>query len=313
MCLAYEYGKSGDTRLAALAAAQHGVVATRQLLNVGYSHHAIHTRMAAGRLHRLHRGVYAVGHTRISMRGRWLAAVLACGPHSFLSHRTAAALHDLRARTTGEIDVTAPSKHRFDTDADAVRCHVSRRPLHPADTTTVDAIPVTSVPRTLLDLAETLGPQQLRSTLEAAQRQDLLNFLALDALIARSPGRHGIRPLTEALSHLRDEAPWTQSELERRFLELIRDAGLPEPQCNVIVDGVVVDFYWPQHELIVEVDGYRFHKTKRSFEEDRRRDARHAVGGRRVIRATHARIVHGPRSLLADLVSLLSAGPGRAA
>jgi very-short-patch-repair endonuclease len=236
-----------------------------------------------------------------------MAAVLACGPGAVLSHRAAAAVHDLRASTTGPIDVTSTRRHSLR----GIRCHYAHS-LAPADTTTVDGIPVTTVARLCLDLAETLGPQQLRSTLEAAQRRDLLNFIALDALIARSRGRHGIKPLTEALGQLRDEAPWTQSELERRFLELIRAAGLPEPQCNVSVDGIVVDFYWPQQRLVVEVDGFRFHKTRRAFEEDRRRDARHAVAGRRVIRPTHERIVHRPQALLSDLVRLLSA-PGRAA
>jgi very-short-patch-repair endonuclease len=283
-------------------------VAWRQLLALGYSKHAIHTLIAKGWLHRVLHGVYAVGHPRISFRGRWMAAVLACGPGAVLSHRAAAALHDLRAHTTGPTDVTSTSRHHLP----GIRCHCVRA-LDLADTTTIDGIPVTSISRTLLDLAEVLGAQPLRTTLEAAQRQDLLNLYALDALIARSPGRHGIKPLTDALRELRDEAPWTQSELERRFLELIRDAGLPEPQCNVSVDGIVVDFYWPQHKLVVEVDGYRFHKTRRSFEDDRRKDARHAVAGRRVIRPTHERIVGGPQALLGDLVRLLSAAPWRVA
>ncbi|HEY3726564.1 MAG TPA: DUF559 domain-containing protein, partial [Solirubrobacteraceae bacterium] len=275
---------------------------------LGYSKQAIHTLIANGWLHRVHRGVYAVGHTRISLRAHWMAAVLACGPNAVLSHRAAAALYDLRASTTGPIDVTSKKRHNLQ----GIRCHRVRT-LSPKDTTTVDGIPVTTIARTLLDLAETLPPQQLRTTLESAQRRDLLNLPALDNLIARSPGRHGIKPLTSVIKSLREEAPWTQSELERRFLELIREAGLPEPQCNVSVDGIVVDFYWPQHQLVVEVDGFRFHKTRRSFEEDRRRDARHAVAGRRVIRATHERIAHGQRVLLDDLVRLLSAAPGRAA
>jgi very-short-patch-repair endonuclease len=304
MSLASAYGKSDDTRLADLAARQHGVVATTQLRDLGYSYHAIHTRVASGRLHRLMRGVYAAGHTRISLRARWMAAVLACGPGAVLSHRAAATLWELRATPSGPIDVTAPSRHNIP----GIRCHWVRS-LHADDVTVIDGIPVTSLSRTLLDLAEILGPQQLRTSIEAAQRRDLLSIDALDAVIARNPGRHGLKPLRKALGELRDEAPWTQSELERGFLELIRAAGLPEPQTNVVVDGFVVDFFWPEHNLIVEVDGYRYHRTRRSFEDDRRRDAKHTVAGRRAVRVTRDRIVRGYRELLAELVRLLSAVP----
>jgi very-short-patch-repair endonuclease len=297
----HEYPNPGDTRLAVLAAKQHGVVGRAQLLALGYTKQAIHTRATTGRLHRVHRGVYAVGHSRLSLRGRWMAAVLACGPGAVLSHGTAAALYGLRSNSAALIDVTATSKHSLNT----VRCHHVRR-LHPQDATAVEGIAVTTIPRLLLDLAETLHPQRLQTTIEAVQRQDLLNLAAVDATIARSAGRHGIRPLIAALNQLRDEAPWTQSELERAFLELIREAGLPEPQCNVVVDGLTVDFYWPRHNLIVEVDGYRFHNTRRSFEDDRRRDAIHTIAGRRVLRVTHQRIVHGRAALTRDLARLLS-------
>ncbi len=288
------------------------MVATSQLRELGYSYRAIHRRVKQGRLHRLMRGVYAVGHTRLSVKARWMAAVLACGPGAVLSHRAAAALWELRAAPSGAIDVTAPSRHTVN----GVRCHCVRS-LSPEDRTVVDGIPVTTPSRTQLDLAEILAPQPLRSTLEAAQRLDLLDVGKLDALCARHPGRHGLKPLRAALSQLRDEAPWTQSELERRFLELVRAAGLPEPQANVVLDGFVVDFHWPAHNLVVEVDGYRFHKTRRQFEDDRRRDATHAVAGRRVIRVTHQRIVQDHRGLVGDLTRLLSvsvsvSGGGRA-
>ncbi len=124
--------------------------------------------------------------------------------------------------------------------------------------------------------------------------------------MARSPGRHGIKPLITALKPLHDEAPWTQSELETRFLELVRRHGLPEPQCNVVVDGLLVDFHWPAHNLIVEVDGFRYHRTRRSFEDDRRRDARHAVSGRRVVRFIYRRIRDEPQKVGGELRALLS-------
>ena len=294
---------SGDVALARLAATQHGVVATRQLKEWGFSMRSIRRRVDKARLHRLHRGVYAVGHIKISLKGRWMAAVLACGPEAVLSHHSAAALWELRNAPGGKIDVTAPGRRRIA----GIRCHTART-LDPRDRTTIDGIPVTSCNRTLLDLAELLSPQRLRSTLEAVQRRDLLDVKALRALLARSPGRRGVTRLRAALAQLHDEAPFIQSELERRFLELIRAAGLPEPQCNVVVAGELVDFYWPAHRLVVEVDGYRFHKTRRSFEEDRRRDARLQIAEIRVVRVTHERITREADALLADLRRLLRLG-----
>ena len=294
-------GRFDNTPLARLAARQHGTVATWQLLRLGYTEDVIRRLVAEGWLHRLHRGVYAVGHTRLSVKGRWMAAVLACGPDAVLSHGAGAALHELRT-APGAIDVTAPKQRTVP----GIRCHRSHC-LQSADRTVVDGIPVTSIGRTLLDQAEVLSKQRLRTMLEAAQRRDLLDSRKLDPLLARSVGRRGVKPLQRALSELHEEAPWTQSQLERDFLELIREAGLPEPQTNVIVDGFPVDCFWPHHNLVVELDGYDFHRSKRSFEDDRLKDAAHTLAGRRSIRVTRARVYEGRRQLLADLRALLSA------
>ena len=263
-----------DAPLSALASRQHGVVATRQLLELGYSNHAIAVRVANGWLHRLYRGVYSVGHTRLSVKGRWTAAVLACGPDAVLSHRSAAALHDVQRIPGGRIDVTAPSGRVIR----GVRCHTSRS-LADQDRTIIDGIPVSSIERTLLDLAAIYSRQRLRSTIEAAQRRDLLDRDRFDSLLARSVGHRGAMPLKRGLAQLHDEAPWTQSGLERAFLELIREAGLPEPLTNVLVDGELVDVYWPQHNLVVELDSYDYHRGKRSFEDDRRKDTKQPARG----------------------------------
>ena len=290
--------------LVALADRQYAVVAMFQLLALGYSRWAVRRRVDAKQLHRRHRGVYAVGHAKLTMRGEWMAAVLACGPEAVLSHHAAAALWALRGTPGGLIDVTAPGLHKVE----GVRCHVSLHRPQP-DRTTIDGIPVTSLNRTLLDQAATMSPQRLRSILEAAQRRDLLDGRSLDAFLARSKGHAGRRPLSDAIKELTDESPWTQSELERRFLELIRAAGLPEPQCNVLVAGELVDFYWPQQRLVVEVDGYRFHKTRRSFEDDRRKDVKLQLAGCRPVRITYRRIRYEPRALIADLARLLGSPP----
>ncbi len=229
-----------------------------------------------------------------------MAAVLACGPGAVLSHRAAAALWELTAAPGGPVDVTAPTRHGHR----GIRCHRCRT-LEPEDATVVDHIPVTSVTRTIVDLAAILPLQRLRTVLEAAQRRELLDFRRLDGV----HGRRGARVLRQALAELHDEAPWTQSELERRLLELIRAASLPEPQCNVMVDGLLVDFYWPDHELIVEVDSYGFHRSRRSFEDDRRRDAIHTLAGRRTFRPTYERITREADAVIRDLSALLETEP----
>ena len=141
--------------------------------------------------------------------------------------------------------------------------------------------------------------------LESAQRRDRLDIARMSAAIAATPGRH-TRRLERALAQLHDDAPWTQSELERAFLELIRAAGLPEPQCNVYVAGMLVDFYWPQQGVVVEIDGYAFHRGRRSFEDDRRKNTRLQVAGvRAAIQVTAHRIRHEQAGLIADMQQLL--------
>jgi very-short-patch-repair endonuclease len=287
-----------------LATRQHGLASRTQLLALGYSKQAIQTRSTTGRLHRIHRGVYAVGHTKLTLRARWMAAVLACGTGgswSVLSHRCAAALHALIGVPSGPIDVTAPVRHNLP----GIRCHIIRQP-DPRNATVRDAIPVTTVSRTLLDLAASLHAQRLRSTIEAAQRTELLDIAEIRALIDRSQGHRGARPLTRALAELHDEAPWIQSGNERRLLEIVRDAGLPDPRTNVLVDGELVDAHWPQHNLVVEVDGWTFHKTAQAFEGDRQKDAKLVGNGRRVVRFTDKRLRHAPEAVAATLTRLLT-------
>ncbi|MFZ0041676.1 MAG: DUF559 domain-containing protein, partial [Solirubrobacteraceae bacterium] len=168
------------------------------------------------------------------------------------------------------------------------------------------AIPVTTVSRLMLDMAETLSAQRLRSLLEASQRAGSFDVTQIDAVVARNPGRHGIKPLCEAVAQLRDDAPWTQSNLEVRFLELVRSANLPEPLANVLVEGELVDFFWPDHRLVVEIDSYRFHKTRSVFEADRRRDVRLSLAGILVVRFTYRRVVDEPDQVARELARLLS-------
>lgn len=297
------YGTPDDARLAALAECQHGVVSRAQLKELGHADRAIHHRVATARLHRIHRGVYAVGHRRLSVKARWMAAVLACGQDAVLSHADAAALHDLRTVPSGMVHITAPSVHVVP----GIRCHRARD-LDPLDCTVVDAIPVATVARVLLDQAETLNRQRLRTLVEATLRREVFDLTQIKATIARNPGRHGIAPLIEALDSVADEAPWTQSEKERHFLEFVRAHGLPEPSVNVVVLDEPVDFFWPGSQLIVEVDGWEFHKTREAFEADRVKDAKHHVAGYPVLRHTARRIDRDPTAVAAEIRAMLRRG-----
>jgi Transcriptional regulator, AbiEi antitoxin len=286
--------------LPTLASRQHGVISVQQLSDLGWSHAAIARAVRDGYLIRIHRGVYAVGHTRLPARGRWMAAVLACGDGALLSHRAGAALRDLWPVPSGLIDVTALTSRRNE----GVRCHRART-LHPDDRDIVDGIPVTALPRIFLDMAEILTHPRLRTLLEQAQRRNLLNPARIDAMLARSNGRRGVPKLRTGLAELHDDAPWTQSELERNFLEFVRAAGLPEPQTNVIVDEILVDCFWPEHNLIAELDGFDSPRAREVFESDRHRRTVHTLAGRRCINITQRMIERTAKVLRADLAALL--------
>jgi very-short-patch-repair endonuclease len=302
MELSRGYRNSDPSPLPQLAERQHGVVSWWQLERLGYPRWSVSRLVKLGLLHRLARGVYAVGHTRLTARGRWMAAVLACGPGAVLSHQAAAALWELRSVPSGRIDVTATGKHTVR----GVRCHVARRLPRP-DRMVIDGIPVTSLHRTLLDLTPRLSDQRLRSYLEAVQGRDLLDLRSLDALLARSAGRAGTRRLRDGAAALAEEPPWTQSKGERRLLELVRAAGLPEPACNVYVEDELVDFLWRPQRLVVEIDHYGTHGSRRSFEEDRRRDIRLQRAGFRVVRITYEQLRRNPAEVIGDITALLAA------
>jgi uncharacterized protein DUF559 len=286
-----------------LAAAQHGVVARGQLVDLGFSHQEIKTLVARKRIVRLHRAVYAVGHTNLAARGRWMAAVLACGPGALLSHRDAGALHDLRRIGGGWVEVTAPGRHNLP----GVRCHYVRR-LHPDDASEIDGIPVTSLARTYLDLAEVLDPSRLVEALEAGERQNKLDVGALRITMARSPGRRGVRPLSDALEQITDDAPLLLSPVEHAFRDLVEAHGFPTPQYNVYVEGELVDAVWRDQRLIVEIDGWAFHRSKRSFGDDRRRDRELVKAGWRVARFTAEEVTAHPEVVAAELSELLAPG-----
>jgi hypothetical protein len=242
---------------------------------------AIKYRLRTGRLHRIHAGVYAVGHRRLTQQGRWLAAVLAGGDDAVLSHRYAAAHWGFRETIAKRIDVTAPTRRGNRPGIVFHRAH-----LHPADRTIHEGIPITSVPRTLLDLAATLSLTQQDYAFWEAERLGLVDPHELRHLLARSHGRRGMRRLRALTERLLPPDVTLRSPLERRFYELIRDAGLPLPALNVSVEGFEVDACWAEQRLVVELDGHAYHRGVDAFERDRIRDAELQAAGYRVIRLT---------------------------
>jgi very-short-patch-repair endonuclease len=290
-----------------LADLQHGVVATWQLLTLGFSKDQIHDRALAGHLHRLHHGVYSVGRTKLTREGRWMAAVLACGADAVLSHRSAIALWGLRPPHNGAIDVTDPTRSR--TGHRGIRMH-STRCLDPRDRTIRNGIPVTSVHRSILDVAESAPAQQVRLAIEMADRKELYDGFAMDELLTRARGRKGVKPLKAILKTMQGAAtPMTRSELENRLLAGLRERGYPEPQPDVLIEDELVDFVWIEHRLIVEVDGYLWHKTRKDFESNRRRDTKLQLAGYRVMRPTDRRIQYELDAVLDDLGRMLGQRP----
>jgi REase_MTES_1575/Transcriptional regulator, AbiEi antitoxin len=296
--------RTPDARIAVLARRQHGVVSHVQLLRLGLGQRAIQYRLRIGRLHRVHRGVYAVGHSRLTLHGRWMAAVLAVGADAVLSHVDAAAHWGLRPVGSGDIHVTVPGR-RPDPRA-GVRLHRVRR-LHPDDGGIKDGIPVTTVARTIFDSAEMLRPTQVERLCEEAERLRLFDLLALEAVCQRNPRRGAARILRELLATLKEPPP-TRTELERLFIEFCRQYGIPEPACNVTVAGYEVDAWWPDTIWIVELDGYAYHSSRTAFENDRNRDLELKLAGFEVIRITHRLLTRKPELLAERLRRLLATG-----
>ena len=288
-------------RIAWVADRQHGVVTYRQLAGLGVGRGGVHARVRAGRLHRLHPGVYSVGHRYLGSAGRRLAAVLACGPGALLSHRSAAVHLGLSDRDPRSVDVTAPGRKRA--GPRGIALHLPRR-LHPEDATIHDGIPVTSVARTLLDLAQMVGQRDVDRALDTADRLHRFDLGAAERLLERSRGHRGQGRLARALGgHV--PAP-TRSEFEQRFLKLCRKARLPDPRVNTRVAGIEVDAVWPRQRLVVELDGHAYHRTPRAFEADRRRDATLQLHGYRVVRVTYRRMQDEPAEIARIVRELLS-------
>ncbi|HEY5941431.1 MAG TPA: type IV toxin-antitoxin system AbiEi family antitoxin domain-containing protein [Solirubrobacterales bacterium] len=294
-----------DGAIAELAKRQYGVVSREQLLKLGFESGAIGRRLRSGRLHQLRSGIYAVGHRLIPREGRWMAAVLSSGPEAALSHWSAAALWMIRPNSRTIIDVTVPHKSR---SSKGIRRHHS--PLPADEATDEEGIPVTTVPRTILDLAATSTADVVENLLRESEFHQLSDRLSLPDLIERYPGRRGTRKVRLALERLKEEPEGRRrSRLEERFAPFLRRYHLPLPRFNDwIVLGAnryMVDCHWPEVRHIVELDGWQGHGTMTAFREDRARDRRLAAAGYSVTRLTWNQLDDEPKEIAADLRVLL--------
>jgi very-short-patch-repair endonuclease len=259
-----------DQRIAWIAKRQHGVVSQAQLVDVGLGRNGISKRVRAGRLHRLHRGVYAVGHRAPSLEREWMAAVLACGGRAVLSHWSAAWLWGMlpaAGQAGRRIDVSLPSQSGRK-PRKGLRVHRCAS-LTPAMTTKRREIPVTNPARTISDMRPLASPADMRRMVRQAEVQGL---------------RTGLEPRRKK----------TRSELEDLFLGLCRQHRLPVPEVNVRAAGREVDFVWPDLRFAVETDSYGFHRGQYAFEDDHDRDLALRLTGLDVARITHRQLTTKP-------------------
>jgi hypothetical protein len=294
-----------DGTTARLAARQAGVVSFDQLVRLGVTPREIDRRVGSGRLHTLHRGVYAVGHTAVGVEGwRW-AAVLALGDDTFLSHHSAADAYGFRTSSSRLVHVTVRGRAGRKPRA-GIRVHRPRA-LPDDEITILRRLPITTPARTLLDLAAAgIHGRPLETALDAAVITGLLDFGDLHRLLARHHRRSGTRSLKAQLSRYGGPVD-TRSRLERLVYELCDDGGLPRPLVNTVIEARVRDFFWPTCRLVVEADSYRWHRSPSALNDDRERDVELTLAGYRVLRFTYEQVTRRPQYVVRALVAALGA------
>lgn len=283
-----------------LAERQHGVVARDQLIDLGFSPRAIRHRIEKGRLHPVWRSVYAVGRPELTRLGRWMAAILTCGPGAALSHESAGSLWGILSTCPATIDVSLPVASRR--TRPGIRVHRRAR-IGAAETVRHHGIPVTAPVATLVDLATTLGRDALENAINEADKHNVIDPDSLRVTLDEYKGRPGVRALRQILD--RRTFTLTDSELERHFLPIARRAGLPKPKTQRIVSGFKVDFYWPELGLVVETDGLRYHRTPAQQARDRVRDQAHTVAGLTPLRFTRAQVRYEPEYVERTLAAVV--------
>jgi very-short-patch-repair endonuclease len=288
-----------------LARAQHGVLTRRDLEALGFSKMAIDHRIANGRLHLISRGIYAVGRPKLTLDGQWMAAVLICGEGATLSHRSAAELWGI-GRQGSVVDVTVRRKCEIRRKGLKVR---SRPSLGARGITRRRGIPVTDVVQTLIDLATELLPLRLERAVNEADKLDLVDPETLRAALHGHTGQPGVKKLAMLLD--RHTFRLSDSDLEVLFRPLALAAGFARPLSKRWILGYEVDFHFPDHDLIVETDGLRYHRTPSQQARAARRDQTHTAAGFAVLRFTHWQIAHAADEVTAVLRRLRDLGdPG---
>jgi Transcriptional regulator, AbiEi antitoxin/Protein of unknown function (DUF559) len=269
---------------------QHGVVARRQLLNLGLTAMAIRHRVKTGRLHPVRRGVYVVGRPQVSREGRWMAALLACGPEAVLSHRSAAALLGFGEEHPDYIEISM--RRHGEPRCPGIRTH-DRPGLWDRDVRAHLGIPVTSPARTFLDLATVTGPKTLERAINEADKLDVIDADSLRKALEDHPGQPGICLMRHVLD--KDTFRLSDDELERLFRPLAAAAGLPTPLTKHMVNKFEVDFFWPNLGLVVETDGWRYHRTPSAQTRDALRFQVHVANGLTPLRFSHYQVKYEPR------------------
>jgi very-short-patch-repair endonuclease len=288
-----------DVRIAEVAGRQHGVISRDQLLELGLGKDSVDRRLSAGRLIPIHRGIYAVGHRNRSWESIWMAAVLAGGEGALLARRTASAAWGIR-RSEGRPEVAIPRQRR------ARRGIVFHRSRVPADErTTHNGIPITTVPRTILDMATVLDVRGIERAINEAEIKRLWDELSLHDLLHRYRGRPGTGNLRAALRKRSEGATATKSDLEELFIAFADTARLPRPETNVHIEGIEVDCAWRKQRVIVEVDSWEIHRTRAAFERDREKSRVLQAAGWRCVPITYLQLNHASSEVACDVRRLL--------
>jgi hypothetical protein len=289
--------RTPEEKVAALAAGAHGIVTREEMLSVGISQEQIKRRARSGALIRQYRGVYRVGHCAPSVLARYMAAVKACGSGALLCGKAAAYLHGL-------IKGTPPPPEVLTKTDRCVQGLKTRRTRHadPRDATTMRGIPATTVPRTLVDIAAAVSEDELARACHEAGVKYRTTPAHVQAVLDRRPSSPGAKQLQRVM---RGDIKVALSKLESGFLERLEADGLPLPITNRVADGRRVDCRWPEHNLTVELNGYRFHNSRHAWEQDYQREREARARGDEFRRYTYADVFEDSAFMLAELRALL--------
>ncbi|MBV8430044.1 MAG: hypothetical protein JO244_02705, partial [Solirubrobacterales bacterium] len=291
-----------DERIAAIARLQRGRVARAQLLAAGITARMIHARLATGSFQREHRAVYVVGHTAPIPLGDEAGALLACGERAVLSHYTAALIHKLIPHGDGSLHVTIRGRHG--PSLAGVTVHRTKA-LGGSEVQIIEGLPVTSPARTIFDLASSADTARVERAVEEALTQGMVTEPGLRRLAPTVRGQAGGKLVT-AILDAHQEPGITKSKAERRFRHLMRAAQLPEPRTNFPFHGYSLDCYWPDLGVVVEVQGYRFHSSRKKFERDTRKAATLAAAGLSTSYVTWVQMDNEPFAVVARTAQALA-------